>query len=424
MSKGLHNQIARGTLSGLILKVINVALNFMISVILARALAPEGYGIYAFIFSVISLLAIPVQLGLPTLLIREVSRYEHDGQWGLLRGILTRANQLVIVLAIVIGFLAVGFGVLLIGKQSTMKAETLAWALLLIPITALSYLREATLQGLKHVVLGQIPEKLISPISYSVFLLIGFYIFGSLTPSIAMSLYCLASLIAFMVGAFILYKILPKEVLSTPPEFNMSTWGKSLIPLSILGGIQVINTQVDVFLLGVIATEKDVGLYRVAFSGSALVIFFLSITNSVLAPHIVRLHKSGDINKLKKIVKLGGKISFYGALPVILVFFLYGRSLLELVYGVEYVNSYIPLIVLSLGQIVNAYYSTTSLLLTMTGYERESLWCFVISVVSNAILNVLLIPYFSVTGAAVATALSIVVWRVALTFVIKKKCII
>jgi O-antigen/teichoic acid export membrane protein len=424
MSKGLREKIAFGTISGLILKIINVALNFIISVFLARTLAPEGYGVYAFILSVITLLAIPVQMGLPTLLIREVSRYEHDRQWGLLKGILIRANQMVIVLAILIGFLAVGFGLILISEQSIMKIETWVWALLLIPIIALSYLREAALQGLKHVVLGQIPEKIISPATYTVSLLICFYLLDGLTPPIAMSLYFLASGIAFMVGAIILYRKLPKEVLSSPPEFNMPLWGKSLIPLSILSGVHVINSQVDIFLLGVIATEKDVGLYRVAFSGAALVIFFLSITNSVLAPHIVRLHKSGDISKLKNIVELGAKVSFYTALPVVMVFFLYGRDILHLVYGVDYINAYIPLVILSLGQLINAYYSTTSLLLTMTGYERESLWCFVISVLSNVMLNVILIPYFSVIGAAIATALSILVWRVALTFVIKKKNVI
>ncbi|MFW6089999.1 MAG: oligosaccharide flippase family protein, partial [Gemmatimonadota bacterium] len=84
------------------LRVSSAAVSLVVSILLARMLGPEGYGIYAFAYAVIMLLALPAQAGLPTLLVREVARYEADERWGLLAGLLRRSNQLVGLLTVLI----------------------------------------------------------------------------------------------------------------------------------------------------------------------------------------------------------------------------------------------------------------------------------------------------------------------------------
>ena len=191
----LRTELVRGTVGSFGLKVINAFLNLALSIFLARTLAPEGYGIYAFAFSVMTLLAVPVQLGLPTLLVREVARYQYAAQWGLLRGILQRANQAVLLLSLVIGLAAAGAAGWLMEGMDAVQRATLGWALLLLPLGAFNRLREAALQGLRQVVMGQLPEQVLLPVVLLVLLGI-VHLIADLTPPLAMALYCAAAALA------------------------------------------------------------------------------------------------------------------------------------------------------------------------------------------------------------------------------------
>lgn len=416
----LRTELVRGTVGSFGLKVINALLNLALSIVLARILAPEGYGIYAFAFSVMTLLAVPVQLGLPALLVREVACYQYAAQWGLLRGILERANQAVLLLSLVIGLAAAWAVWWLMEGMDAVQRATLGWALLLLPLGAFNRLREAALQGLRQVVMGQLPEKVLLPVVLLVLLGIVHLIAG-LTPSLAMALYCAAAASAFLAGAIMLLRALPAEVRTVQPQYDSRTWARSVLPLSLLVGLHIINGQTGIFMLGLLATKEDVGLYRVAFSGAALVIFALSAVNAVLAPHIARLHRAGDMVKLQRMVTQSARLTFISALPVAGIFIIFGTPILGFVFGEAYYGAYIPLIVLCIGQLVNASFNSVSLLLIMTRHEQESLKCLAISVIANVALNAMLIPFLAAGGAAFATSASLIIWRLTLAIVVRKK---
>src|SRR5690554_7004830 len=46
------------------------------------------------------------------------------------------------------------------------------------------------------------------------------------------------------------------------------SWFKSIIPLSLLEGVLIINSQTDILMLGMLGNETEVGLYRIAFQRS------------------------------------------------------------------------------------------------------------------------------------------------------------
>jgi O-antigen/teichoic acid export membrane protein len=255
---GLRAELAKGAIGSFGLKLINALLNLALSVVLARTLAPEGYGIYAFAFSAMTLLAVPVQLGLPTLLIREVARYHLESRWDLLRGILKRANQTVFILSLVVGSTAGGIAWLFADRWDFTQLATFGWSLLLLPLIALNRLREAALQGLRRVVMGQIPEKVLQPVI--LLILVGSTsLADSLAPPLAMALYCTAAMLSFLVGTVMLLRALPTEVRAVQPRYDGSTWMSSVLPLSLLAGLQVINGQTDIFMLGLLTTKVDVG---------------------------------------------------------------------------------------------------------------------------------------------------------------------
>jgi len=355
---------------------------------------------------------------LPTLLIREVARYHYASQWGLLRGILQRANQAVFILSLVV-FLVVAIGVSLLADNcSSTQFTTFGWSLLLLPLVALNRLREAALQGLRKVVVAQMPEKLLQPAILLVLVVSASQV-GGLTPPLAMAFYCVAATASFFVGTMLLFRALPEEVRSSNPCYDDPAWFSSVLPLSLLGGLQIINSQTDIFMLGLLATKEEVGFYRVAFSGAALVIFVLLAVNSVLAPYIARSYRAGDMLQLQRMVTMCGRLSLVAAFFVLSLFILLGRPIISVVYGVDFNDAYIPLVVLCIGQLFNASLGSSSLLLNMTGYERETLKCSLISAILNVTLNITLIPAFGVIGAAIATTVTLIIWRLTLSRMVK-----
>src|SRR5688500_8786945 len=57
-----------------LVRICSALLALMITVPLARVLGPEGFGHYSVVLAVLTFAAIPVQFGIPSLLMREVSR--------------------------------------------------------------------------------------------------------------------------------------------------------------------------------------------------------------------------------------------------------------------------------------------------------------------------------------------------------------
>lgn len=398
----------------MVLKVAFVGLSLAVTVLLARILGPESYGVYAFAFAVVMLLAIPVQAGLPTLLVREVARYEESGSRALMRGLVRRANQAVAGLALAIGLAAAAVSVLFGDRLSAEQARTFAWALALLPLIGLGNVRGAVLRGLRRVVQGQLPEQIVRP-GLFVAALGAFLVLGrELTSSLAMALHAGAALLAFLVGALLLIRALPGEVRRARPAYRTRSWLGSLMPLTLLSGIQLVNSQADIVLLGVLASPEDVGVYRVATQAALLVIFALTAVNLVLAPHLARAYSARDRAELQNLATWSARIVLVTALPVAVALIAFGRPILSLVFGDAYTAGAGALAILCIGQLTNAAAGSVGLILNMTGHEQDTVRGVALAAVINVVLNVALIPPFGIEGAAVATAVSLATWNVVL----------
>lgn len=414
---GLRAQVLRGSVYSVVLKLFFTAASLGTTIILARVLGPEGYGVYAYALALITMISIPTQFGLPTLLIRNVAAYHVKEQWGLMRGLLYRANQWVILISIILMFVA---AVVILARADLFISEHLAtftWALVLLPLIALGNLRGAALRGLRRVVEGQLPEQLLRPGLLLIFLLVALVFLDEvfiITPSRAMALNALAAFIAFVVGTWLLFKGFPVQARTAVPEYETRAWMRSVLPLSFLAGMQVVNQQTGILVLGLFATVEDVGIYRVALQGATLVAFSLNAVNMVLGPYISRLYATGEHERLQYIVTYSARAILFLTLPVVAVFILFGSYILETVFGPEYSEGYMALVILCLGQLVNAGMGSVVLLLNMTGYERDTAMGFAIAAIVAVVLSIILIPFYGIEGAAAATAVSLMVWNVLL----------
>lgn len=414
-------RLAGPALGSVGLKVSHAFLMLLSSVLLARILGPEGYGIYSFAYAVVMLLAVPCQAGLPTLLVRDVSKYETAERWGLIRGLLRRSNQGVALLTVAIAGTAVVVVLALGDRVSQTLVITFFWALILLPLMALGNLRGAALRGLRRVVQGLLPEQLIRP-ALLVLGLLALLVLqrmvwqgkADITPAMTMALHAGAALVAFVTGAWLLARWLPDEVRAADPVYRTRAWMGSVLPLTLLASIELVNTQTDIVLLGVLGTAEEVGVYRVVSHAATLIIFSLTAVNMVVGPYFAQEHAAEDRAGLQRLATWTARIVLATALPVGLTLIFLGEEILAVLFGQAYSGGAIALTILAVGYLVNAVVGSVGTLLKMTGYEHDTVRGSAIAAGLNVVLNLILIPLFGIEGAAIGTATSVTVLNLIL----------
>ena len=409
-----HNKIAnfkkhfiKGVVGSLGLKIAYTGLTFIISVILARLLSVEGFGTYTYVIAWVNLLRFPATLGLDKVVTREVAIYKTQSNWELMRGLLGWTNKAVLPASIVIALVAMGINWFVIGSDSLM-AWAFCIALLTLPLNALRKLRLSAMKGLHKVVQGLAPEFLISPIL--IVILTGFtylYLGENLNVLWVLGIRVVVSTITFAIGAIWLRQMLPQGLSHAIPKYKTSEWLRSALPLILFEGMHLVNSRLDIFMLGAIKGVEAVGIYAVINRGVQLIIFILVAVNGVLAPTIASFYAEGKIQKLQKIVTKSSRI-------VLLISCLVSGTLIGcsywylLIFGTEFTQGQNALVILSIGQLFNASTGSVGFLLTMTGHEKYMAFSVAISAIINILLNTWLIPQWGINGAAISTAITMI----------------
>ncbi|MDQ1274267.1 MAG: hypothetical protein QG591_2897 [Planctomycetota bacterium] len=417
---GMKGSLARGASGTFGLKIVSTGLSFIIGLLLARLLGTTGYGAYAYAMTWVGLLAVPGALGLDRLLVREVAIYETKSEWCLMKGLLRWANQMVLIVSAGLALLAALISCVFVSHQDSLMLVSFWVALVSLPLITLIRVRQAVLRGFNRVIAGQLPEMLIQPILFICFIGAAYMFFGrGLTAPWILGINIAATGITFIVGAMVLLKTLPPPIRKTYPSYKIREWIQSALPLMLLAGIQIINARMDIIMLGAIKGPKEAGIYSVANRGAEFITFILLAVNTSLAPTVASLYAAGDMKKLQDVVTKSTRIILLFSLPMSLVLIIFGHWFL-LLFGEAFTQGRTTLAILSVGQLVNAAMGSVGLLLVMTRHERNAAIGMGISAVLNIILNAMLIPKWSMTGAATATASSMIIWNILLAVLVYK----
>lgn len=421
----LRQHLIRAAAGSLILSLSSKLLMLLTSVFLARWLGAEGYGYYVSSLAALTILSVVATLGFPTLTVRLLSSYYAHQKWGLMRGLLERSSQVVSFSSLVLA----GSGAFIIWMLSKQLSEsymhTLWWAMALLPAVALGALRSASLRGLQHVILGQLPENLITPGLIAIFLIAWLGISSTfsleLTPEIAMASRFLAVTLSFVVGAWFLVRKLPAQVRNAVPHYQMKEWSRSATPLLFIIGIGIIGPEANMLLLSTLGSVESAGVYQAASRGAELVAFSLVVANMAIQPTISKLYSTGEIKQLQKIIKIAARGTLALALPVALVLSAFAKPILASVFGPAFAAGALSLGILCAAQIVAAASGSVGQILYMTGHEKDAFIGIMAGFLTNISFSFILIPVWDIEGAALASALSIITCNLVLAFLVHKR---
>jgi O-antigen/teichoic acid export membrane protein len=178
-----------------------------------------------------------------------------------------------------------------------------------------------------------------------------------------------------------------------------------------MSALAVVNQSVNVLLLSLLATDSQAGLYAAVSGLAAIISFGLQAVSLSAGPHLARLHARDEHSSLQACVTKTSRAVLAFAFPTALVVILGGRHILEHLYGSDFAAGGRALAILGIGQLVNAGAGTVGLLLVMTGNEQHAAKSLFFATLVNTCLCFALIPHYGVSGAAIASAISLIVWN-------------
>jgi O-antigen/teichoic acid export membrane protein len=405
-TRRLRTHLIRGSVGSLVLQGGFAVLAFLNAIILGRLLGAGGYGAYANAVAWVNILVIPALFGFTTLLVRDVAIYRSRGEWGKLKGLLRFSNSFVLGLSVFLALILLAAAEFLFAtlENNEMRLSLLI-AAPLVPLLALSSLRESASVGLEYTFRARLPGLIFRPgLLMTGITLVYFQSPDYLNVPIAMAINVGAATVALAASMYWLRKFLPPEVRLAQPEYNAGTNLKVAFPMLVYGGMQVILGQTDIVMLGLMRGAGEVGLYAAASRLAFLLTFVMMAINVLVAPVTARLHANGEKERLQKIITQAVRIAFLTALPFGLILIFAGENVLSL-FGDDFLAAQLALIILAVGRLVDLAMGvgTGPLVLSMTGHERVVAIIFTLAALINVALNFYLIPKYGIEGAALAS---------------------
>lgn len=378
---------------------------------LTRMMAPEDYGIYAVILSVMMILALPFSGGFPIFLIRHGTSALATDRLDLFRGLIQKAFLWVFVGGLTVA--AVTYFVVPIFTPDYAILYQIGLGLIVFP--PLLLLSGSILRSLKHVLWGRFPEFFIQPALFAALLLLFFMSdVETLHPDNVLGLHIGSYAIALSLSICLLFFFLPKNFWKTSAACETKKWIKSATPLMIAVGLVVVNSNIDIVMVGALEGDAEAGQYRVSSRLAGFVLFFLLAANNAIGPIISSMHAKGEKEELQNKLTAISRLTLLCTLPVAVLLWIWPDEILTLLFGSAFAVGSLALIILVLANFFSVSMGQVGHVMSLVGQEKYTAYAALIAVVINITLNIILIPLYGINGAAIATGCSIVCWNAIL----------
>lgn len=411
-STGERGRLVREMLVTMGLRMGALAIAFIASIIYARTLQARGYGVYAYVIAWYDVALIPVGLGLQEYLVREAAK---DTRPERLRGILRWADKRLLVSGILGAAALNGIGYLL---PAVADFRPLFMVAAWLPLLAtLAFARQSILRASNAVIASQWPQLLMTPALMLAMLLTWWAVTGTLTPTALIAAMLASLAVCLAVQSWQVRRHLVHGQASPAPALSL----KGAFPFMWLSAIWLVNSRMDLLILGSLKNSTDVGVYAVVVRVAGLVTLITATVSTIISPRISAYFHNREHERLQRLLGASAQRTFLLCLPLALVLILAGGPLLGLAFGGEFTRGWAALAILAFAQLLNVMCGPVGVTLYMTGHESIANRIFTASAVLNVILNFALIPRFGIVGAAVATSISLIAWNLGLWVVVRQR---
>jgi O-antigen/teichoic acid export membrane protein len=191
-------------------------------------------------------------------------------------------------------------------------------------------------------------------------------------------------------------------------------YGLPLIPTSALLWIMHSSNR---YLIGYLMDIRDVGIYAAAYSLAHIVSLLLNPLQVVLLPTISKTYDEGDIPQTRIYLKYSLKYLMMLSIPAAFGLTILASPLLRILTTSEFISGSIVVPLLAFGLVIYNFHRICIYILYLVKQTHWVVRLLVMAAILNICLNLLLIPYFGILGAAMASLIAYVVLGILTLFV-------
>ena len=407
------------------MRIAGLGLQFISSVIIARLLGVDGFGIYSFAFTCVIMAAMMVSLGFDQLAVREVPRFLRRNQPDLLRGFLLLTFLVILGMSIVGVFISIwmsanGWLDVLIGWP---------WLVAAMMIHALILNLATVMNGLHRILQSQFVETILRP---GIFLLVLGLLLLLDWPLVARDVFAISVMVSVPILVLMIWLVwravrAETAIFTDMPQVRLEArlWMVSAIPLLVMSFANQMQTNLDVLVLGVLADAADVGRYRAASRGADLMLIANGISLQILGPMLSRtlagVNPSTEQVEAQRLITQSAQVSFILGGGIFIILFISAGVYLN-IFGESFVPAAPVLRILLAAQMISILTGPVAIVLITTGHERLVMIISLGSLALNLALNLTLIPAFGTLGAAWATLSAIVILKLIMLAIVLRHC--
>lgn len=372
-------------------RIAHMLLSFLVSIFTARYLGPAYYGTINYATAYVVFFTALCTLGINSVIIKDFADHPDEQGTALGTSILLRALSSFLSAVMIVGIVSIVDR----GESVTVAVAALCSVALVFRIfDTINYWFQSRYQSKVTAI-----ATLVAYFATSVYKIVLLALHKSVR------WFAFASSVDYIVLALVLLYAYRRH---DGPKLQFS-WekGKYLLSRSyhyILSGMMVaIYGQTDKLMLKQMLDETTVGYYSLASSINYMWVFVLQAIIDSVYPTIISLYKSGDRRAFDRKNRQLYAIVIYVSLFVAVMFVLFGRFAILLLYGSAYEAAARPLRIIT-------WYTTFSFLgvarnawIVCTDNQKYIKYMCFGAAVSNVFLNLCLIPVWGASGAAFAS---------------------
>lgn len=362
---------------------------------ISRILGSSNLGRYSFADSIVQFFLILASLGIPTYAIREGARLRSE------KGRLEQLSTQLFTLSLLSLSISI---LLLIGI--TWCVPRIRRESMLIFILAFNIVFNIIGRDWINTIYEDFLYISIRFISFQFFALVCIFLFVKGTDDyLKYAMICMmANSGGYLVNLFYSKKYLPIKLTK---NIGMQKHLKPVLYLFCITVTISIYVKSDITVLGFLSTDSDVGIYTLASKIYTIIKSVLNAVITVTLPRISYYLGNREFQKYNNLIRKLSQVLYTLVFPTIIGVFCLSSDIMLLLGGEEYQSGYKALAILCLAlffSVFGGFYSQAILI-----PNREEKFFFNITLISaiiNVLLNIVIIPFTGIEGAAITTVIA------------------
>lgn len=405
---------------------ISKIFSYVYKIIIARQFGPEPYGLFSLAAIISGLVVTFSMLGLSEGLTRFVPYYRGKKEFGKINYIV-KTTLIVTLIAtiltsVLLYFLADTISVLIFhdaGLSIYLKIISFVG-----PFAALSSVFLPLIRGFERAATYSMLINVLQNGS-KLLLLILFVYMGLGANSITLSYlfaYILLALASYWLGKGILKSL---KAGSSLKEDDRKKVTSELItyswPLIFVGLLFMLFYWTDSLVLGYFKDAAIVGIYNAAITLVSLFGVAPDLFMQLFLPLIISKYSENKRTMIKDLTKQVSKWIYMINLPLFMILLAFPGVVINFFFGPEFLAAEMPLRILAFGALSSGFLSLVLGLVSMRGDSKTILKGYATFGIINLILDIILVKFWGMNGAAIATAIVWILFNLSFTIIIKKR---